>query len=86
MELELRPIDAVPTAKRQKKGSMYDAILNQFLKSNENASEVIIKGDTKPTSVATGLKNRISANKEFSGIAVSTRKIEGKIRIYLRKT
>ena len=85
MSLELKPIDEVPPAKRAKKGSLYDKILKQFLKSNASASEVVIKGETKPISVATGLKNRISVNKEFSDIMVSTRKIDGVTKVYLQK-
>ena len=64
---------------------MYDATLKQFLKSDASASEVIIKSDSKPSSVATALKNRISANKEFSNITVATRKIDGKVRVFLQK-
>jgi len=58
MSLELRPIEKLPESRRQV-GSMYDEILEEFLKSQMKYAEVFSKKNVKTVSLGSGLKSRI---------------------------
>ena len=71
-------------AKKGKQGSKYDPILQQFLESTNNIVELSFKG-VDSDKLTSGLRQRIINNKDFSGVSVVTRVMEGKTLVYLEK-
>ena len=71
IEFKLIP-EKLPKAEKRKRGSKYDAIIDQFCKSTNESVRVDAKG-IEPKNLAIGLRNRLN-QREIKDIVVSQRK------------
>lgn len=87
LKIEMKPVKTIPkAAKKGKQGSKYDPILQQFLDGVNDKVELSFKG-VESDKLTSGLRQRITNNKDkdFSGISVVTRVIDGKTLVFLEK-
>jgi len=81
MSIELKSIKELPRVRREA-ASEYDALLDQFMESQDKYAELIVKKKVKPEGLVSGLRQRILKKEGFKG-KVKVRHIQG--RIYLEK-
>ncbi len=73
--------EKIPKAKKLKKGSKYDGIIEEFLKSQDLTAKVQPREKLRASTIAAGIKNRIDVKRLKNNIDVVVR--SGKV--YLKK-